>query len=211
MIRWTWNDDESIKRRGTRIFLPLAAEADWLTNYGYALRKRRASAIVTWMERSVSLFLSGVTSSWFARTTRDQRPEISANGRGRSRRPYPETRARAEAGDVVVVVFFSFALSRPLYSRPDNLRPLIYATKRSRTRRDLFFARNETFFVRDRGANMRRTRFFLHAFSRTYDNAKDWLVTACHVAIDPRIFHSRSATNVTVSWLLCYLHWMSLT
>lgn len=163
MIRWTWNDDESIKRRGTRVFLPLATEADWLTNYGYALRKRRASAIVTWMERSVSLFLSGVTSSWFARTTRDQRPEISANGRGRSHRPYPETRARAETGDVVVV-FFSFALSRPLYSRPDNLRPLIYATKRECG--EIFFLRGTKLFsfAIERGANMRRTRFFFARF-----------------------------------------------
>lgn len=150
MIRWTWNDDESIKRRGTRIFLPLAAEADWLNNYGYALRKRRASAIVTWMERSVSLFLSGVTSSWFARTTRDQRPEISANGRGRSRRPYPETRARAEAGDVVVVVFFP-SLFRGHFTADQIIYGRWYTRRNARERGGIFFfARNETFFVRDR-------------------------------------------------------------
>lgn len=158
------------------------------------------------MERSVSLFLSCdvvVVRAHHARpTSRNIRERERKNRAGLIRR---RERGRRRG---TLLLFFFFLRSFAGTLQPDNLRPLIYATKRSRKRRDLFFfARNETCSRSSEKRIMRHTRFFWHAFSRTYDNAKDcWLVTACHDAIDPRIFHSHSATNVTVSCFLCYLH-----
>lgn len=187
MIRWTRNEDESIKRRGTR--LSATCRRGWLTNYGYALRKRRARARYRNVDGKVSVSLSlgcdvVVVRARNGRTDAPKYPRMGEEDR-RSRWPYPD--ARAAAGDRCCF-FFSLFLAATLYSRPDNLRPLIYAMERSRTR-TFFFARTETCLVRERTRSECETRvleiFFFYfdtLFRGTCNNAEDCgLVTACHV------------------------------
>lgn len=181
MIRWTRNEDESIKRRGTR--LSATCRRGWLTNYGYALRKRRAR--YRNVDGKVSVSFSRVWRRRGSRAQRtDGRPEISANGRGRS------TIALALSGRArrrgIVVGFFSRSFSRPHFTADR----IIYGRWYTRWNgRELFFLRGRkpASFANERGANVRRvfSRFFFNfdtLFRGTCNNAEDCgLVTACHV------------------------------
>lgn len=116
------------------------------------------------MERSVSLSLGCdvvVVRAHHARPT--DVPKYPRTGE-EDRAGLIRTRARAEARGTLLLLFLRRSFAAALYSRPDNLRPLIYATKRSRTRRVLsfFFFPRETCLVRSRTRSEYETcaRFF---------------------------------------------------
>lgn len=116
-VEWRW-----VNKTARHARLSATCRRGWLTNYGYALRKRRASAIVTWMERSVSLSL-GCDVVGGSRVPRDQR--TSRNIRERERKIAAGLIRTRGGGGGLLLLFFLRSFAATLYSRPDNLRPLI--------------------------------------------------------------------------------------